>query len=75
MTPDEPAPAPVRPYGRDVARAERDYEDFSIWGTQSGLYAATQRVDGCLVGDALTAESLDELVGKMDRVRHRLAGM
>jgi hypothetical protein len=74
INPDQPAPAPVRPYGRDLARAEKDYEDFCVYGTRSGLYACQQRAEGHLIGDVLTSETLDGLADRMDAIRRRLAG-
>lgn len=68
---DSPGAAPRRdnPYGRDLARVEQDYPDFSIYGTRSGLYGARARNAGKLVGPVLTADSLDGLAGKMDAAR------
>jgi hypothetical protein len=36
---------------------------------------ARAEVDGRLVGDMITALSLDELAAQLDTCRHRLAGM
>ena len=72
---DGPAPGPRELYGHSLGRLERDYTDFSIWGTRASLYAARLRgEDGHLIGEQLTADTLDGLAERMDAVRRRMDG-
>lgn len=69
------APRPREPYGKNLARLEADYPDFSVYGKRSGLYAGRARGgNGRLVGDEVTAETLDELAGKFNAARRRMDG-
>jgi hypothetical protein len=67
-------PAPVRPYDTDLGRFVADYPEFRHFAVGPGRGARTE-VDGRLVGDMITALSLDELAAAPDTCRHRLAGM
>ena len=73
----DPSPAPVRPYGNDSARLMEDYPEYGIMSfLPLGNYAARARAEsGEFTGDLISADSLDELAGKLDRIRRRLAGM
>jgi hypothetical protein len=71
-----PAPAPSRPYGTDTAAIIDAYPEFGIFAFPYGMCGARpKRDDGSVFGDLMTATSLDELAGKMDRCRRLLAGM
>jgi hypothetical protein len=57
-----------------VERFTADYPDFRHFAV--GLHrGARADVDGPLVGDLITATSLDELADKLDKARRRLTGM
>jgi hypothetical protein len=67
------APAPERPYGTDLERFTADYPDFRHFVV--GVYCGARAdIDGTLIGDMLTALTLDELADKLDACRRRLAG-
>jgi hypothetical protein len=74
MIPAQAAPGPASRYGRSIDRAQRDYEDFSLFGTKGQLFGAQRRESGQLVGDVFTAGTLDELAGSMDAIRLDVAG-
>lgn len=63
------------PYGTHLARIEADYPDYSIYGTKANLYAARRRGEnGRLVGEQITAETLDELAPRLDAARRQMNG-
>jgi hypothetical protein len=66
--------APIRPYGTDIDRFTADYPEFRHFVIGPGPGARAE-VDGRLVGDMITALTLDELASKLDACRRRLAGM
>jgi hypothetical protein len=73
-SPDQPlAAAPARPYGTDLGRFTADYPDFRHFAIGVSC-AARADVDGQLVGELITALTLDELADKLDKLRRRLAG-